>query len=197
MSDADRNKWDQRYRDGSYKARPKETVLLKKWQPELPPGRALDLACGTGRNALYLAECGYEVDAVDIAPFALDQARAKARERNLDVNWMEADLDTFVPEQGRYDLIVVARYVNRRLLPRLAAGLKAGGALVFEHHYRTELKVNGPTDPNFRLAPGELREQFSELDIRYYREGLVEDPDGRIMALAQIVAFRDAADDGN
>jgi tellurite methyltransferase len=196
MSDADRKRWDQRYRDGSYRARPNETVLLRKWQPELPSGRALDVACGAGRNALYLAECGYEVDAVDIAPFALQQARATARERGLEVNWMEADLDTFVPEKGRYDLIVVARYINRRLLPRLAAGLRPGGALVFEHHYRTELEVDGPKDPDFRLAPGELRQQFSGLDIRFYREGLVSDPDGRTMALAQMVAFRNAVYDG-
>jgi SAM-dependent methyltransferase len=190
MSDADRKRWDQRYRDGSYRARPRETVLLEKWQPELPPGRALDLACGAGRNSLYLAACGYEVDAVDIAPFALEQARAKARERELEVNWIEADLDTFVPEKSRYDLIVVARYVNRRLLPRLAGGLKPGGALVYEHHFRTDLEVDGPKDPEFRLAPGELRQQFAELDIRYYREGPVIDPDGRKMALAQLVAFR-------
>jgi SAM-dependent methyltransferase len=196
MSDADRNRWDQRYRDGSYKARPKETVLLKEWQPELPRGRALDLACGTGRNALYLAECGYEVDGVDIAPYALEQARSKARERDLRVNWIEADLDTFVPEKGGYDLIVVARYVNRRLLPRLAAALRPGGALLFEHHFRTELEVDGPKDPDFRLAPGELRQQFSGLDIRFYREGLVKDPDGRTMALAQMVAFRNAVDGG-
>jgi SAM-dependent methyltransferase len=160
MSDADRKRWDQRYRDGSYRARPRETVLLQEWQPELPPGRALDLACGAGRNALYLAACGYEVDAVDISPFALEQARAKARERELEVNWMEADLDDFVPEIGQYDLIVVARYVNRRLLPRLAAGLKPGGALVYEHHFRTDLEVDGPKDPEFRLAPGELRQQL-------------------------------------
>ncbi len=192
MSDADRKRWDQRYRDGSYRARPRETVLLQKWQRELPPGRALDLACGAGRNALYLAACGYEVDAVDIAPFALEQARAKARERGLEVNWIEADLDNFVPANSQYDLIVVARYVNRRLLPHLAAGLKPGGALLYEHHFRTDLEVDGPKDPEFRLAPGELRQQFAELDIRYYREGLVIDPDGRNMALAQLVAFRNS-----
>ncbi|MDH3316824.1 MAG: class I SAM-dependent methyltransferase [Gammaproteobacteria bacterium] len=192
MSDADRNRWDQRYRDGSYRARPDATVLLEKWQPKLPRGRALDVACGAGRNALYLAACGYEVDAVDIAPFALEKARATARERELEINWIEADLDTFVPQKSQYDLVVVARYVNRRLMPRLAGGLKPGGALVFEHHFRTDLEVDGPKDPDFRLAPGELRQQFAELDIQFYREGLVQDPDGRTMALAQLVAFRNS-----
>jgi SAM-dependent methyltransferase len=194
MSDADRNRWDQRYRDGSYRARPNATVLLEKWQPKLPRGRALDVACGAGRNALYLAACGYEVDAVDIAPFALERARETGRKRGLEVNWIEADLDDFVPENGQYDLIVVARYVNRRLLPRLAAGLKPGGALVYEHHFRTDLEVDGPKDPDFRLAPGELRQQFAELKVQFYREGLVQDPDGRTMALAQLVGFRSSND---
>ena len=192
MSDADRNRWDQRYRDGSYRARPDATVLLEKWQPQLPRGRALDVACGAGRNALYLAAHGYEVDAVDISPTALQRARAKSRERKLEVNWIEADLDDFAPEKSRYDLIVVARYVNRQLLPRLAAGLRPGGALVYEHHFRTDLEVDGPKDPDFRLAPGELRQQFAELEVRFYREGLVQDPDGRTMALAQLVGFRNS-----
>lgn len=194
MSDADRKRWDQRYRDGSYRARPDATELLQNWQARLPRGRALDLACGAGRNALYLAACGYEVDAVDIAPFALERARVKARERGLQVNWIEADLDTFEPAHEGYDLIVVARYVNRQLMPRLTPALKPGGALLYEHHIRTEVEVDGPKDPDFRLAPDELRQQFAELDIRYYREGLVKDPDGRTMALAQMIAFRNAVD---
>ncbi len=192
MSEADRERWDQRYRDGSYRARPHPTELLKQWQPRLPTGRALDIACGAGRNALYLAACGYEVDAVDIAPFALERARETARERGLKVNWIEADLDSYRSKAGHYDLVVVARYVNRKLLPRVAQSLKPGGALVYEHHIRTDLKVDGPKDPDFRLAPDELKNRFAELDIRHYREGLVKDPDGRTMALAQLVAFRDA-----
>lgn len=196
MSDADRTRWDQRYRDGSYRARPHPTELLEQWQPELPPGRALDIACGAGRNALYLAACGYEVDAVDISPTALERARAKASERGLEVNFIEADLDSFNPEHGGYDLVVVARYVNRKLLPRLAQALKPGGALLYEHHIRTDLEVDGPKDPEFRLAPGELRKQFAQLDLRFYREGLVKDLDGRTMALAQLIAFRDSVKEG-
>ncbi|HSS62940.1 MAG TPA: class I SAM-dependent methyltransferase [Gammaproteobacteria bacterium] len=195
MSDEDRNRWDQRYRNGSYRPRPHPTELLQQWQPELPRGRALDIACGAGRNALYLAACGYEVDAVDISPTALEGARAEARERGLEVHWIQADLDSFLPTQGHYDLVVVARYANRKLLPRLARALKPGGALLYEHHILTELEVDGPKDPDFRLAPDELRKQFAQLDIRFYREGLVKDPDGRTMALAQMVAFRDSVND--
>ena len=95
MSDAERQRWDQRYRDGSYRARPHATELLQKWQPKLPRGRALDIACGAGRNALYLAALGYEVDAVDIAPYALERARQAAAERGLVVNWIAADLGEY------------------------------------------------------------------------------------------------------
>ncbi len=197
MSDTDRERWDQRYRDGSYRARSHATELLQKWQPKLPRGRALDIACGAGRNALYLAALGYEVDAVDIAPFALERARQTAAERGLQVNWIEADLDEYQPQPAHYDLVVVARYVNRRLMPRLAGALKPGGAILYEHHIRTDQAVDGPKDPDFRLAPDELRKQFAELDIRQYREGLVKDPDGRTMALAQLVAFRNSTDAGN
>ncbi len=197
MSDTDRERWDQRYRDGSYRARPHATELLQKWQPKLPRGRALDIACGAGRNALYLAALGYEVDAVDIAPFALERARQTAAERGLQVNWIEADLDEYQPQPAHYNLVVVARYVNRRLMPRLAGALKPGGAILYEHHIRTDQAVDGPKDPDFRLAPDELRKQFAELAIRHYREGLVKDPDGRTMALAQLVAFRNSTDAGN
>lgn len=190
MSEADRDRWDQRYRDGSYRARPHATELLRLWQPELPQGRALDIACGAGRNALHLAASGYRVDAVDISAVALERARQTTRERGLEIHWMEADLDSFVPAGNRYDLIVVARYVNRNLMPRLSAGLKPGGALLYEHHILTDLEVDGPTNPDFRLGPNELLRQFSDLEVRFYREGLVEDPDGRTMALAQMVAFR-------
>ncbi len=92
--------------------------------------------------------------------------------------------------------MVVARYVNRRLMPRLAGALKPGGAILYEHHIRTDQAVDGPKDPDFRLAPDELRTQFSDLDIRHYREGLVKDPDGRTMALAQLVAFRNSVNTG-
>lgn len=190
MSESDRKKWDQRYRDGSYRARIHPTVLLQHWLPELPRGRALDVACGTGRNALYLAAQDYQVDAVDISPYALAQGREKAQGLGLAITWTAADLDSFVPQPDGYDLVVVARYVNRRLMPRLGAALKPGGALVYEHHLLSEQPVDGPKDPDFRLAPGELREQFANLREAFYYEGAVKDPDGRNMALAQMVAFR-------
>ena len=190
MSDTDRGKWDRRYAEGSYKARTYPTDLLEQWLPRLPRGRALDLACGAGRNSLFLAASGYRVHAVDISETALARARDAARERGLEIDWQTADLDHFEPDAGSYDLVLVARYVNRRLNPRISSALAGGGHLIYEHHLRTTAKVDGPADAEFRLRPNELLHVFRDLRVLSYSEDIGEDRDGRRMALARLVACK-------
>jgi tellurite methyltransferase len=193
VSELERAKWDERYRNGSYETRTHPTALLAEWLPQLPRGRALDLACGAGRNALFLAAAGYRVDAVDISEVALDRGRRAALERGLDVRWLCTDLDDEpnrdVPANA-YDLIVWVRYVNRGLLGHLTAWLAPGGHLLCEQHLRSAEQVAGPSNPAFRLEPGELCAAAAGLIVRHYREGSVVDPDDRIVALAQLVASR-------
>ena len=195
MSAAERDKWDARYRDGAYEGRSHPTALLATWLPHLPRGRALDVACGAGRNALFLAANDYEVTALDISRVGLDRGRRAAAQRGLTVDWLCADLDDD-PERvlpaGRFDLIVWARYVHRTLMPYLIARLAIGGALVCEQHLTTDEPVAGPTSAEFRLKPGELNRSASGLTIAHSYEGLVVDPDGRSVALAQLVASRTA-----
>ena len=195
MSAAERDKWDARYRDGAYRSRTNPTALLAEWLPRLPRGRALDVACGAGRNALYLAANGYEVTALDISPVALDRGRRAAAERGLEVNWLCEDLDED-PEHalpdGAFDLIVWVRYVHRTLMPHLIARLTDGGALLCEQHLATDAPVAGPTSAGFRLAPGELRRSATSLRIAHSYEGLVVDPDGRSVALAQLLGHKTA-----
>jgi tellurite methyltransferase len=191
VSRAERDKWDERYRSGAYEDRTHPTALLADWLPRLPRGRALDVACGAGRNALFLAANGYAVDGLDISPVGLDRARKDAARRKLDVNWLCVDLeeapDTVLPP-GPYDLIVWVRYVNGGLLPALAAHLARGGHLLCEQHLATSAEVVGPKSGAFRLQPEQLRRSAATLHIVHYREGLVVDPDGRTAALAQLVA---------
>lgn len=112
MSETARQRWDRVHADGdeppdTFRASP----FLDAWLPTLPDGgRALDVACGAGRNALRLAEAGYRVDAVDISTVGLDHGRSEADRRGLDVNWVVADLDEFVPERAAYDVVVVVRF---------------------------------------------------------------------------------------
>jgi SAM-dependent methyltransferase len=190
MSAADKDKWERRYAEGGYLTRTHPTRLLDEWLPRLPRGRALDLACGAGRNALRLALAGYQVDAMDISTVAQERGAARAAELGVMVNWINVDLDTAELSPDSYDVVVVARYVNRGLTDALTRSLRDGGHLLYEQHLRTHREVDGPRSRSFRLQPNELLEMFGSLRVLYYREELATDPDGRIMALAQMIACK-------
>ena len=190
MSDADREKWDRRYREGAYAARAHPSAFLEECIPLLPPpGRALDLACGTGRNAHRLAELGFAVDAVDISPEAL--AIGRSRNPAAAVRWIELDLDSgFVPDSD-YDVIVNIRFVNLPLLQSLLASLRPNGALLVEQHLVSDdLDVVGPSNPAYRARPGALAKLAAGLTVERLAEGTFEDPDGRRAALARLFARR-------
>jgi tellurite methyltransferase len=191
VSAAERDKWDARYRDGAYESRTHPTALLAEWLPRLARGRALDVACGAGRNALFLAANGYAVTALDISSVALERGRRSADERALSVEWLCADLDDYVERvlpAGTFDLIVWVRYIHDTLMPSLIARLDTGGTLLCEQHLQTTAQVAGPTSPAFRLALGELERSAQGLSVVHSHEGLIVDPDGRTVALAQLVA---------
>lgn len=197
MSEADRRKWDDRYAAGAYAERSHASSLLEAWLPDLPPGRALDVACGAGRNAIRLAAAGYEVDAVDVSTTGLEQGAARAAALGLEIGWLAADLETTpvgnaLPERD-YDVIVVMRYVNLPLMRQLTRRLRPGGHLVSEQHLRTGRDVIGPRNPAFRLEANALLAAAAGLRVLWYREGLVADPDGRLAALAQLIACREPA----
>lgn len=197
ITETERERWERRYREGAYAERTHPTAFLAEWEPRLPRGRALDVACGAGRNALFLASTGRRVDALDISPTALARGRAAAASRGLEIRWIEADLDpdpdAVLPE-GPYDLIVVVRYVHRGILAPLWKRLAPGGALLCEQHVDSTEEVVGPRHADFRMRPNELLRAVlalgPDVEVRDYREGVVLDPDGRRAALAQIVSFR-------
>ena len=190
MSDADRERWNARYASGEYAARTLPSPLLTAWIDRLPRGRALDVACGLGRNAIHLAANGYAVDAMDISGVALAKARERAETAGVAVNWIETDLDGVDIARDAYDVIVVARFLDRPLIPRLVDALRPGGHVVYDHHYITPVDVGGPSSCRFRARPNELLERFRALRVLSFEEGIVGDPDGRRMALARLVACK-------
>jgi len=198
MSQMERLKWDERYRTGAYTERKHPTALLAEWMPKLPRGRALDVACGAGRNSIYLAANGWQVDAVDISPVGLERARQSAAQRGVEVHWIQADLEedprTVLP-MGPYDLILLARYVNPAVYPPLVERLACNGILLCEQHIVSPEDVIGPKNPAFRLQHNELLRAVAGFDGRvlYYREGVVTDPDGRRAALAQLILCRECS----
>ena len=188
MSAADRDKWDERYRRGAYADREHPSEWLRRWLPDLPRGRALDIACGAGRNAIHLAENGFSVVGVDISSVALGRAAASAR--RLEIEWLERDLDAGLDLDAVFDLILMIRYLDLGLMSSLVGSLAPGGYLVVEEHLETDADVIGPRNPAFRVPPGALRDAAGDLEVIDYREGIVTDPDGRSAALARLVACR-------
>ena len=192
MSRTERDKWDERYRGGAYSERTHPTALLSAWLDRVPRGGALDVACGAGRNALFLAAHGYAVDAIDISAAGLERGRAAAERLGLGVRWHCADLEE-EPDalpRGPFDLVVWVRYVNAALWRPLVGRLAPGGHVLVEQHLETTADVSGPSDSRFRLASRELERSAAGLAIVHYHEGLVVDPDGRTVALAQLIARR-------
>lgn len=194
MSDFDQQKWDQRYRQGSYKARTWPSPFLVNWLPtlSLPTSpQALDIGCGAGRNAVYMAQQGLSVTGCDISEVALDRARETASAQHLAITFDSMDLDTQTPVAQSWDLVVMIRYMNRRLQPALASLLRPRGFLLVEHHVTTSEDVTGPPpadDDGFRLRPNELLRDCCELHIIHYSEQSRVDQNGNREALAQLVA---------
>jgi len=188
MSQSDRAKWNERYSKGAYAERKHPSDLLAEWIDRIPPGRALDVACGAGRNALFLAGHGFKVDAIDISAEALARARKQAQEENLHINWIEYDLDEPLTLEAQYDLILIIRYVNLPLIRRLKRNLAPGGFLVCEEHLVSDIDVVGPSNNAFRVEPGALDRLARGLRIHLLEETVVDDPDNRPAALARLVA---------
>ena len=189
MSKEDREKWNQRYADDSHgKGNP--VTLIEDWLPQLPVGKALDVACGAGRNALLLAHAGFDVDAIDISHEGLTKARAKAESQGFDINWIEQDLDQPYCFDDDYDLIVVMWYVNLPLISKLCDHLAPSGFLLSEEHLVTDREVIGPRTADYRVATGALREAVSGLEILHYEESIEATEEGEQVASARVVARR-------
>ena len=193
MSDKEKSDWEERYSSGSYKARPWPSDLLEEWLPRMPKGRALDIPSGTGRNALYMAENGFEVDAVDISGSALEILNESARERGLRIRCHEIDLDQGSPPEPPYQLLVSCFFLNRNIIPRMKEWVADNGFIVFEQHMVTPLEVDGPSTQQWRVQPNELLRLFADFRVVHYEEGIfTHQRDGaeRTNALARLVACK-------
>ncbi len=142
-------------------------------------GKALDVAMGTGRNALYLASLGYEVTGVDVSGVAVERCRQEAARRGLGIEAVQADLESYGLAPAAYDIVINFYYLQRDLAPQIEGALRPGGVLVFESFTREQRQFGwGPQNDEFLLRPGELREMFVGLEVLAYREGLVESDRG-------------------
>lgn len=200
MSEADRDKWDRRYREGAYAERTHPSAFLEHWLPSVSvkadDGLAADLGCGAGRNALFMARNGWRVDAFDVSQAGLDRLAAAAADEKLSVDCIQADLEDpqslppLLCTNARYALVIIMRYTNLALVAAVQNCLRSGGYLIVEEHLRSDVAVSGPRNPQFRVAPGALRSASQGMEIIDYQEGFSTEPDGNTAALAQLVARR-------
>lgn len=184
----DRARWDARYlaAPGGLLFGADPAPLLRRVARLLPRrGRALDVACGEGQNAVWLAARGLTVTALDVSPVAIGRARARARARGLRLRARVVDLRQQRPRRGFYDLVTCFHYLDRALFPALAAALRPGGVLVIECATVRNLRRHRRPGRRFVLDEGELAGSFPALETRYAREGLMDDHEQ-----AQLVARR-------
>ena len=168
----DREHWDERYRTEEliWKAEPNR--FLVEELDALVPGRALDVACGEGRNAVWLASKGWRVTGADFSRAGLAKAQRLATDRGVEVTWVEADVVEWRPATASFDLVVVM-YLHlpaeqrRRALAHAAAALAPGGVLLVVGHDTSNLLkgTGGPQDPAVLFTPEEIVEDISGLQI--------------------------------
>lgn len=170
--------WDERYLRGEHVTSEPHRLLARVTENSAP-GCALDIACGTGRHAIHLAQHGWQVTAVDASRVGIEIAGERARERGVTIDARVADLELgeFTIEENTYDLICVFYYLQRDLFPQLRAGLRACGKLIAAIHMIDEAPEIKPMNPNFLLQPGELRALFSDWQIEHYYETPQHDDD--------------------
>jgi len=133
-------------------------------------GRALDLACGLGANALLLARHGLETHAWDYAKTALERLQANAQSQQLQIHTQVRDIIVSPPPTDTYNVIIVCHFLDRRLSAALVKSLKPNGLLFYQTFTRTAINESGPKNPHFRLADNELLQLFRELKIVIYQE---------------------------
>jgi 2-polyprenyl-3-methyl-5-hydroxy-6-metoxy-1,4-benzoquinol methylase len=192
MSKTDQEKWDRKYLENP-KLREKRPPLrwIERYATTGEGKEALDLAAGTGRNAIALAERGWRVEAVDLSPLALQILTEHAQEAGV---WERIvteciDLDRFEADGKRYDLIVMANYLDRELIARLTPALNPGGLFIVETYMEHPDNEKKQSNPNYLLAPEELKRIFSDgFEILEYEEFWNEGHEMYRMRKAGIVA---------
>lgn len=171
----DKRDWEEKYRGEELVFGREPARFLVENLHLLPKGKALDLAMGEGRNAIYLARHGWMVTGVDISEMAVAKCLKRAQEEGVAVEAIAADLTTYPIPEDAYELILDFYYLQRDLIPSIKAGLKAGGMVVFETYTVEQLQYEGgPRDPAYLLTPNELLGHFRDFRVILYRELVVD-----------------------
>jgi SAM-dependent methyltransferase len=167
-----REDWDERYASVEHLWAAEPNRFLVAEVAGLAPGRALDLACGEGQNAVWLASLGWSVTGVDYSEVAVAKARARAARERVDAEFVCADLLEYEPDAGSFDLVLLLYFhlppaELHTVLGRGKAALADGGTILVIGHDRTNITdgVGGPSDPTILYAPDQIADELPDLEI--------------------------------
>ena len=161
--------WDEHYSNPGHVDLTPEPLLVEA-ADLLRPGRALDLACGPGRNALHLARLGWQVTAVDSSAVAIAMLRRHAGGLPVDCALADLQRDEFSIAPEGYRLICDFFYLQRNLFPQIRAGVGPGGVFAGAIHLLDDAPATRPRNPDFLMRPGELRAEFDGWKVIFYSE---------------------------
>jgi rhodanese-related sulfurtransferase len=174
---------------------PHQLIAPTPWLVEsfhyLPKGIALDIAMGNGRNAIFLATRGFDVDGVDVDPDVVALARQTARRLAAPIRAIVGNVEdgTYILPMEAYDVIVVFNFLHRPLFRDIQDGLRPGGVVVYQTYFEDQVRFGKPTNPAHLLKRGELAQAFSSFEILRHHERIdAAVPGGPPCALAGIVA---------
>lgn len=170
-----REKWDDIYRAAPHTPQQPAQVLTENAHLLPTSGVALDLACGLGGNAMFLARAGLQVQAWDLSPVAIERVQSSGV--GIEAEVRDVENQDFPGET--FDVVVVSRFLTRRLAPAIAGSLRRGGLLYYQTYVAEKLSDSGPSNSDYLLERNELLRLFADFRVLHYRE------DGRVGDLSR------------
>ena len=170
MNNQIKNKWD-KYYDSNIKGSPSPSEVLYFNQHLLPvKGNALDLACGYGSNAICLEMYGLKFSAWDISKIALEKLSLRSKEFDFIINCEIRDVLQQPPEPDTFDIIVVSKFLDRKLIKYIRHAIKPNGLIFYQTFIKDRIIKSGPENPNYQLNENELLDFFEDWKLIFYRE---------------------------
>ncbi len=170
MSFTDEEKWDRIYQTRDHGNKQAAEILIENQHLLSESGKALDLACGLGANAIFLAEHNLETHAWDISKEAIAKLNQKAKEFNIKITTEVRDVINNPPAQDTFDIIVVNHFLERRIIKHLITALRKNGLIFYQTFIKDKVSDTGPKNPDYLLDKNELLTLFDGLNILVYRE---------------------------
>lgn len=167
-SPRDKERWDAKYENEVFIFGTEPISFIRNNLKLLPKGKVLDIAMGEGRNGVYLAANGFEVEGIDISEVGLKKAHQLAEQNNTKITTRVVDLENAQLEKDKYDVVLCTYYMQRNLIPQMKAAVKKGGVVVFETYNEDYLKYR-KFNPKWALKHNELLELFKDFKIIRYQ----------------------------